>query len=63
MLQRVQYKREEDLIIFDPFTQKKLNPIYCVNFNEDFYMADLFNAKLRLRRLFKKAVVDILIMI
>jgi hypothetical protein len=37
VLSKLHFKREEDLIIFDPFTSRKLAPITCVLFNEDFF--------------------------
>jgi len=61
MLKRLQYKRDEDIIQLDQFTQWRLKPIQCVQFNEEFYAQEMDNKGLIARRKFKKWVVDILI--
>lgn len=60
MLNRVSFKVEDNLIVFDPFLRKKIKPITQVQFGEE-KLANLDNSGLMARLTLKKAVIKILI--
>jgi hypothetical protein len=56
------FRVEENDIVFDPLTRKKIKPITCVKLR-DHAFSTLDNRSLLVRTVFKRAVIKILIKI